>query len=90
MKVDNIKPQVGCLFRLPRWSLCDGAGFRPTSEFGPSVLRDVMFTNQVPNRSINPDEDVGYGAAAQAAIFTVVGSSQAQTLLLPDITGARQ
>ena len=22
------------LFRLPRWSLCDGAGFRPTSEFG--------------------------------------------------------
>ena len=79
-------------FRLPRWSLCDGAGFRPTSEFGlrhwASVLRDVMFMNRVPNRSVNPDEDVGYGAAVQAAIFTVVGSSQAQILLLPDTTSS--
>ena len=48
----------------------------------PSVLRDVVFTNQVRNISVNPDEDVGYGAAVQAAIFTVVESSQAQNLLL--------
>ena len=33
---------------------------------------------------MDPDEDVDYGAAMQAAIFTVVGSSQAQTLLLLD------
>ena len=64
----------------------------PTSEFGlchgSSVLRDVVFTNQVPNRSINPDEDVGCGAAVQAAIVNVVGSSQAKNLPLPDTTSS--
>ena len=35
-------------------------------------------------RSINSDEDVGSGAAVQAAILTDVGSSQAQGLLLAD------
>ena len=52
-------------------SLCDGAGFMPTSGFGlrhwPSVLRDVVFFHEPgaeeSNRSINPDEGVGYGAA---------------------------
>ena len=33
-------------FRLPRWSLCNRVGFRPTAESGlrslPSVLRDVV------------------------------------------------
>ena len=76
--------------------LCDGAGFRPTSECGlrhwPSVLRDVVFVHESgaeeSNRSINPDEDVGYGAAVQAAIFAVVGSSQAQDLLLVGTTSS--
>ena len=31
---ESISSSPKWLFRLPRWSLCDGAGFRPTSEFG--------------------------------------------------------
>ena len=63
-----------------------------TSEFGlrwrSSVLRDPIFANQVLHRSINPDEDVGHGAAVQTAIFNVVGSSQVQNLLLPGTTSS--
>ena len=81
VKVENINPQVDC-FVFP-----DGH-FVMVLRNRPSVLRDVVFTNQVRNRSINPDEDVGYGAGVQAAIFTVVESLQAQNLLLPDTSSS--
>ena len=45
-----------------------------------------FFNEKESNRSINPDEDDGFGAAAQAAVPTGVGSSQVQDLLLLDIT----
>ena len=84
MKVDNIKPRGPFVVLLVHRVMV------PTSEFGsrhwPSVLRDVTFTNQVPNKSKHPDEDVGYGAAVQAAMFNVLVSPQAQNLLLPDTT----
>jgi L1 cell adhesion molecule like protein len=41
-----------------------------------------FFNGKEPNRSINPDEAVAYGAAVQAAILTGEGSSQVQDLLL--------
>ncbi|CAJ1421899.1 unnamed protein product [Effrenium voratum] len=45
-----------------------------------------FFNGKEPNRSINPNEAVAYGAAVQAAIPTGEGSSQVQDLLLLDVT----
>jgi molecular chaperone DnaK (HSP70) len=45
-----------------------------------------FFNGKEPNRSINPDEAVAFGAAVQAAILTGEGGSQVQDLLLLDAT----
>ena len=43
-----------------------------------------FFNGKESNRSINPDEDASSGAVVKAAIFTVVGLSQAQDSMLLD------
>jgi heat shock protein 1/8 len=53
----------------------------------PKIVQLISeyFNGKEPNRSINPDEAVAYGAAVQAAIMTSSGDSKVQGLVLLDV-----
>jgi len=49
-------------------------------------LVSEFFSGKEPNKSINPDEAVAYGAAVQGAILSGTGGSKVEDLLLLDVT----
>jgi heat shock protein 5 len=53
-------------------------------------LLKEFFNGKEPNRGINPDEAVAYGAAVQAAILTGQGNEKTSELLLLDVAPSTQ
>ena len=54
----------------------------------PKIIQLIteFFNGKEPNRSINPDEAVAYGAAVYASVLTKCDSTQIKDLLLLDVT----
>merc|ERR1719243_107663 len=93
MNMDYFRNSMGPVEKAMRDSGIDKRNVHEVVMVGGSTripkVQDMIkefFNGKEPNRSINPDEAVAYGAAVQAAILTGEGSSQVQDLLLLDGT----
>merc|ERR1712204_51401 len=93
LNMDYFRNSMGPVEKCLRDSGVDKRGVNEVVLVGGSTripkvqtMIQEFFNGKEPNRSINPDEAVAYGAAVQAAILTGEGSSQVQDLLLLDVT----
>jgi len=85
---DTLKPVESCLrdSKLSKGQIHDvvmvGGSTRIPKVI--SMLKD-FFNGRDPNRSINPDEAIAYGAAVQAAIIGGQGGKKVEDILLLDV-----
>merc|ERR1712100_731959 len=93
LNMDYFRNSMGPVEKCMRDSGIDKKGVHDVVLVGGSTripkvqqMLQEFFNGKEPNKSINPDEAVAYGAAVQAAILTGEGSSQVQDLLLLDVT----
>merc|ERR1712085_162940 len=93
LNMDYFRNSMGPVEKCMRDSGIDKRGVHEIVLVGGSTripkvqtMIQEFFNGKEPNRSINPDEAVAFGAAVQAAILTGEGSSQVQDLLLLDVT----
>jgi len=93
LNMDYFRNSMGPVEKCMRDSGIDKKGVHEIVLVGGSTripkvqaMIQEFFNGKEPNRSINPDEAVAFGAAVQAAILTGEGSSQVQDLLLLDVT----
>jgi len=93
LNMDYFRNSMGPVEKCLRDSGVDKRGVNEVVLVGGSTripkvqaMIQEFFNGKEPNRSINPDEAVAYGAAVQAAILTGESSSQVQDLLLLDVT----
>merc|ERR1711865_795521 len=93
LNMDYFRNSMGPVEKCMRDSGIDKKGVHEVVLVGGSTripkvqaMIQEFFNGKEPNKSINPDEAVAFGAAVQAAILTGEGSSQVQDLLLLDVT----
>merc|ERR1711907_314189 len=93
LNMDYFRNSMGPVEKCLRDSGIDKKGVHDVVLVGGSTripkvqsMIQEFFNGKEPNKSINPDEAVAFGAAVQAAILTGEGSSQVQDLLLLDVT----
>ncbi|GAB1222363.1 hypothetical protein ENUP19_0104G0007 [Entamoeba nuttalli] len=83
INIDLFKSTIGPVSRVLEDAKIDKRG----STRIPKVVEILkeFFNGKEPNKSINPDEAVAYGAAVQAAILTGTGGKATEDVLLLDV-----
>merc|ERR1712139_140205 len=93
LNMDYFRNSMGPVEKCMRDSGIDKRGVHEVVLVGGSTripkvqaMIQEFFNGKEPNKSINPDEAVAYGAAVQAAILSGDQSEKVQDLLLLDVT----
>ncbi|EDR28481.1 heat shock cognate 71 kDa protein, putative [Entamoeba dispar SAW760] len=92
LNIDLFKSTIGPVERVLQDAKLDKGSIDDVVLIGGSTripkvvqLLQDFFNGKEPNKSINPDEAVAYGAAVQAAILTGTGGKATEDVLLLDV-----